>query len=169
MKKILILIVVVVIALGSAGYVNGYVPSTPPYKEKVKHEKLMNSLRKMDEITRDIDSNFLTEYMTKDRAVKMRDKMYETCDKADRDNEDDAQGKALSGMCEALFGETVMIEVFASNNGAIDINSAQLKLLKVSSNDSTDPTVDQFLRDADDEEAIKFVEKKFKNFSNRYN
>ena len=169
MKKILTLLVVVVIALGSAGYVKGYVPSTPPYKEKVKHEKLMNSLQEMDEVTRDINSDFLTEYMTKDRAAKMRDKMYEVCEKADRDNEDDGQGKALSGMCEALIQETVGIEQYASNNGAEDITRVFLDMLQEVSVKHTDPTVDQFLRDADDEEAIKFVEKKFKNFSNRYN
>lgn len=169
MKKILALLVVVVIALGSAGYVKGYVPSTPPYKEKLRHEKIMNSLKQMDEVTRDINSNFLTDYMTKDRAVKIRDKMYETCEQVDKDNEDDAQGKALSGMCEALFGETVLIESFASNNGAVDIDQTQIELIKNASSELTDPSVDQFLRDADDEEAIKFVEKKFKNFSTRYN
>lgn len=169
MKKILTLIVVVVIALGSAGYVKGYVPNTPPYKEKVRHENIMDSLKKMDEATRSINSHFLRDYMTKDRAIKMQDEVNNICYEADKKNEDDAQGKALSGMCVALLGEFIMIESASSNNGSEDINPQQIALIQQMSKDGTDPAVDQFLRDADDEEAIKFVEKKFKNFSNRYN
>lgn len=169
MKKFLVGLIVVIVALGSAGYVKGYVPNTSPYDEKVRHENVMESLKKMDESTRNLNANFLREYMTKDRAVKMQDEINDICYEADKNNEDDAQGKALSGMCLSFLGEYIMIETVSSNKGSEDIDATQILLVQQVSRDVTDPTVDQFLRDADDEEAIKFVEKKFKNFSNRYN
>ncbi|WP_214771449.1 hypothetical protein [Exiguobacterium sp. s133] len=167
MKKVLIGLITILIVLGGAGYVKGYVPNTPAYKERIAHEELMAGLNKLDEMSEKINGKYVSEYMTRDKAVAMQDEWVKVCLDLKENSSGDEESKAVDSICSSLVGNIMTIESFSSNNGSEDIGANQLVVIKEMAK-GVDSDAKNFMRVSNDEDAVKFVEKKFSMYSDRF-
>lgn len=168
MKKFVVGLVVVLIALGAAGYVKGYVPNTPAYEEKVEKEQIKKALVSMNEMTENFDGDYIQNNITKDRMRNFNKKWELECQRIYDNSSDNSTGKSLNSLCDNIIMFGLTVEAAASNNGGKDIPQLAVEAIKIQTG-FIDDEVDTFTRVCDYEDLTDYAQKKLGGFTNRFN
>lgn len=166
MKKIFV-VVIALILLGTLGYKNGLVPYTAPYQKKVEHKNLMTSLKSMNEMSQNLNVNYLRSSMTRIKANELSSKAEKTCKGIKNNLQENSTSEALNDLCDSIASDYSFIAGMSIND-TDTVDDGMIGALNEVSVRFTDPAVEQFIRVCEDEKAADYAEKKFDTFSDRF-